>query len=106
MDKHKFSDLDKFSKKLAKLVARESGYTMKELRAYIRPSNVKGIVKNYVEYDEVENMFVITEEAACEASEEILDWLVGVELAKLAADDVLDAYWDDETNQMVFKSKR
>ena len=37
--------------------------------------------------------------------DEILDWLIGVELAKMAADDKLECYWDDEANEMVFKGK-
>lgn len=100
---HRFNNLQKFSTKLAKFVARTSGYTFKELKAYIRPVNVKNIVKKHAKF--VDDHYVMTEDQSYEACEEILDWLVGVELAKLAADDVLDCYWDDESNQMVFKAK-
>ena len=101
---NRFDDLHKFSTKLAKFVARSSGYTIKELKAYIRPVNVKKIVKKYSKF--VDDHYIMTEDQAHEACEEILDWLVGVELAKLAADDVLDCYWDDETNQPIFKAKQ
>ena len=38
--------------------------------------------------------------------EEIFDWVAGVELARLAAEDVIDAYWDDDKNGMSFKMKK
>ena len=36
---------------------------------------------------------------------DIFDWLLGRDLATMCAMDKLDCYWDDETNQMVFKGK-
>lgn len=99
---HEFDDLDKFSRSVAKFVARSSGYTFKELKRYIRLGNVKKIIKNHAQF--IEDHYVITEEDAHEACEEILDWLVGVELASLASDGVLDCWWDNDRNQMVFQS--
>tara|TARA_R110000868_G_scaffold554_3_gene4108 strand:- start:877 stop:1212 length:336 start_codon:yes stop_codon:yes gene_type:complete len=108
MDKeeHKFKDLNKFSKDLGKFVARVSGYRLSQIKKYIKVNNVKNIVKKYAKYNLPNNIYTLSEDDASEACEEILDWLVGVELASLAADDVLDCWWDDEKNQMMFEAKK
>lgn len=103
MELHKFKDIRKFSLKIGKFVARSAGYTVKELRSFINVSNVEGIVRQHATIEE--NCFKLSEKQAEKICDEILDWLVGVELAKMAAEGSLDCYWDDDRDQMVFKSK-
>tara|TARA_R100000278_G_scaffold53223_2_gene44645 strand:+ start:684 stop:1007 length:324 start_codon:yes stop_codon:yes gene_type:complete len=103
MEAHKFKDIRKFSLKIGKFVARSAGYTIKELRSFINVSNVEGIVRNHATMEE--DYFTLSEKQAENICDEILDWLVGVEIAKMAAEDKLDCYWDDEINEMVFKGK-
>lgn len=103
MKAHKFKDIRKFSLKIGKFVARSAGYTVKELRSFINVSNVEGIVRHHATMEE--DSFTLSERQAEKICDEILDWLIGVELAKMAADDRLECYWDDEANEMVFKGK-
>tara|TARA_B100001778_G_scaffold302117_1_gene278568 strand:- start:2418 stop:2810 length:393 start_codon:yes stop_codon:yes gene_type:complete len=97
-------DINKFSKNIAKQVAKYAGFSYKELKSYIKVGNVKQIIQNHSSFNQHGNM-CINEEDAEAACEEIFDWLVGVDLAKLASNGDLDCYWDDEDNCMIFRGK-
>ncbi len=103
MKPYRFKNINKFSKNIAKLVARQGGYSYKELKSFINVGNVINIVKEYAHVED--DSFTLTVDETNMICEEIFDWLVGVELAKLAADDVVDCYWDDKDEQMIFKRK-
>ena len=103
MQSHKFKNKRKFSFKIGKFVARSAGYTIKELKSFINVGNIEGMVRHHAEMEG--DSFTLSEKQAEKICDEILDWLVGVELAKIAAEDRLDCYWDDERNEMVFKGK-
>ena len=103
MKAHRFKNIRKFSLNIGKFVARSAGYTVKELRSFINVGNVEGIVRHHATLEE--DSFTLSEKQAEKICDEILDWLVGVELAKIAAEDRIDCYWDDKRNEMVFKGK-
>jgi hypothetical protein len=103
MRKYEIEDVTQFSKKLAKSVARDGGYTFKELKEYINVGNVKKIVKKYSKLKN--GRWMTTDENIFAMSSEILDWLLGVETAKLAADDILNCYWSDEKEAFMFSAK-
>ena len=101
---YEIQDINKISKNIAKAVAKYAGFSYKELRSYIKVANVKQIVEKYSSFNQRGNLCIDEEEAQA-ACEEIFDWLVGVDLAKLASNGDLDCYWDNEQNCMIFKSK-
>ena len=101
---YEIQDINKFSKNIAKAVAKYAGFSYKELRSYIKVANVKQIVEKYSSFNQRGNLCIDEDEAEA-ACEEIFDWLVGVDLAKLASNGDLECYWDDEKNCMVFKGK-
>ena len=102
--KYEIKDLNKFAKNLGRMVAKDSGFSHKQLKSYITVSNIKNLIIQYCNGRKYGKL-LIDEEHTSKVCSEIFDWLVGVDLAKLAAEDVLDCYWDDSMNEMVFKYK-
>tara|TARA_B100000073_G_scaffold26282_1_gene20343 strand:+ start:283 stop:612 length:330 start_codon:yes stop_codon:yes gene_type:complete len=96
-----FDNLTKFSKRIGKYVAKQAGYSRKQLNSFIRLQNVQKIVKTHSRRT-FDGKYEVDEEEINLICEEIFDWLVGVELCKLAADDVIGCYWDDKKNRMEF----
>lgn len=100
---YKIKNLNSFSKELGKLVAANAGFSTKELKESITVKNIRGIVTKYIKNKN--GYFYISEDMTSQICEEIHDWIIGVSLAKLAAEDKLDCYWDDKKNCMIFKEK-
>lgn len=96
--------LNKFAKSLGKMVAKDIGFSHTQLKNYITVGNIKNLIKQYCNTDKY-GQLLIDEEQTSQVCSEIFDWLIGVDLAKMAAADELDCYWDDKMNQMVFKYK-
>lgn len=101
---YEIKHLNKFAKSLGKMVAKDMGFSHKELKSYITVSNIKNLIKQHCHVNK-RGQLLIDEDQASIVCNEIFDWLLGVDLAKLAAEDELDCYWDDKINQMVFKYK-
>jgi hypothetical protein len=101
---YQIKHINKFAKSLGKMVAKDAGFTQKELQSYINVTNIKYLIKSHCAIDPSGNLF-IDEDQTSEVCNEIFGWLVGVDLAKLAAEDELDCYWDNKSNEMVFKKK-
>lgn len=91
-----------FSKKMLKLVARESGFTKKECDEYISIENVKGIIEEHAKKNS-KGRLIINEEITNTIFEKIENWLTGFQLARMCSEGILDCYWDSEKNCMVFK---
>lgn len=101
---YEIQNLNKFAKSLGKMVAKDIGFSQKELKQYINVSNIKNLIIQYCN-GKIKGKLTIDEENTSRVCSEIFDWLIGADLARLAAEDVLDCYWDDKTNQMIFKHK-
>lgn len=101
---YEIKNINKFAKSLGNMVAKDMGFSKKELHSYIRVSNIKSLIKQHCSIDK-QGQLLIDEDQTSEVCNQIFDWLIGVDLAKLAADDELDCYWDDKSNEMVFKAK-
>lgn len=100
---YQIKSLTKFAKSLGQEVAKEGGFTQQELQSYISVGNIKNMVKSRARHRN--GKLYIDEESTDLICEEIFDWLTGVGLAKLAAQDYLECFWDDKQNTMVFKKK-
>ena len=101
---YKIRSMNALAKVLGKTVAKDSDFTFKQLRSYISVGNIKNIIKDYAEVSE-DGQYQINQEGIDCVMTEIFDWLVGRDLAALAAEDKVDCFWDDEKNEMVFKGK-
>ena len=102
--KYKIKYINKMAKHLGKIVAKTHDFRYEELKAYISVKNIKNMIKMRGEKDQY-GKYYITEDQVHLIMEDILDWLVGRDIARLAADDKIDSYWDSEKDCMIFKSK-
>ena len=90
---------------MIKVVSKNTSYTLKEIKSAINLGNVRTMVRMHSS-PHIDGGFTVSEEDASDICEEIFDWVAGVELARLAAEDLIDAFWDDEKNCMSFKMKK
>lgn len=100
---YKIKSMNNFAKILGKTVAKDSQFTYNELKSYISVKNIKNIISKYTT-DENGHCY-ITNNGIADSMSEIFDWLIGRELASLAAKDKIDCYWDDKSNEMIFNIK-
>ena len=101
--RYEIKSLNGMAKGLGKQVARDNGFSKKELHSYINVSNIVGILKQYC--NTKNKKFYIDDKNIEKAYQDIHHWLVGVDLAKHAASDTIDCYWDSDKDCMVFKNK-
>jgi hypothetical protein len=101
---YEIKNLNHFAKKLGKLVAKDAGFTQKELKESIKVVHIKNLICQYCNGHK-NGKLLIDENNTSIICSEIFSWLIGVDLAKMAAQDILDCYWDDNLNEMVFKHK-
>lgn len=102
---HRIKDIKKLAKHLAKNVAVDCGLTIEDLKQYMTVKNAISIIKENAKINE-KGEFLINTKILEKICLEMSGWLLGVNLAKLASDDVLDCYWDNRKNCMVFKKKK
>ena len=100
----KIKDLRKFVKYLAINTAKECGInTQKDkIKNYINASNIKQIVAQHAKIDKHGNM-MINNKIFSKIQDDVLQWILGVSLAKAAAKNELECSWDNEKNCMIFK---
>ena len=103
---YKIDNLNGFAKKLGKVVAKEIDISMKELKEYISVKSLKEIILEHsMPSEEGGKSIYIDADRTSAACEDIADWLIGVEHAKLAAEDLVECYWDNKINTMMFYLK-
>ena len=103
---YKIDNLNGFAKKLGRLVAKEIDISIKELKEYISVRSIKEIILEHsVDSEDEDKSIYIDEDRTSAACEDIADWLIGVEHAKLAAEDLVECYWDNKINTMMFYLK-
>ena len=97
--------VNEFSKQIGKLVAKQIQMKYSELKDSITVRNIKGIIYEHCNLSE-EGYPILTTEQLDIVCEDIFSWLAGVKLAKEAAEDKVDCYWNNEKNCMIFKWKK
>lgn len=100
---YEIENIKVFAKSLGKRVAQDCGFSVKELKSSISVNNVCALVKEHSTIQD--GVRYIDEEMAYVVCEEVLNWILGVSLAKMAANDEIDCYWNDEHNCMMFMFK-
>lgn len=91
-----------FSKKILSISCNEIGIDEAEYKDYITINNVEQIVKMHSKHDENDDFFV-DKDIVDKISDELQNWVLGVQLSKMCSEGKLDCYWDDEADCMVFK---
>lgn len=103
---YEITRVNEFSKKIGKLVARQVQMKYSELKDSITVKNIKGIIYEHCSETSQEGYPILTTEQLDIICEDIFSWLAGVKLAREAAEDKLDCYWNNEKNCMIFKWKK
>jgi hypothetical protein len=96
-------DLSKMAKHLAKDIAKNKAIPLSELSEYIKPKEVKSIIRQYSVHKK--NKFMINAIILQKIFQEVNNWVIGIELSKLASKDLIESYWSDEENCMTFSVK-
>jgi len=101
-DRYSITSPTKFAKYIGKTVAKESGFEMKEFKKLISVPQIKGYIKEVgkregktysVSHDEIDELCLLIHEHT-----------IGFDLTKAAAEGMLDCYWDEEQNTMMFRT--
>lgn len=101
---HKIKHLKKMAKFMAKNVALDCGFSINDLKEYMTVKNAENIIKEYAKKD-IEGNLLVNEEIIEKICFSMSEWLIGVNLAKLAAQDLLNCAWDSKKNCMIFSKK-
>lgn len=98
----KITDLKGIAKYVGKDIANEMMIPIKEMKEFIKPSEVASIILQYSICQSGE--YYLNTQILQKVFNETKNWVVGIQLAKLAADGKLQTMWDEENNCMTFKS--
>jgi len=98
----KIKDIRGVSKHIGRDVANEMLIPIKEMKDFIRPKEIRSLIKQYSisKNNELYMNTVILQKIFTE----VKNWVLGVQLAKMASEGKIDTIWDEETNCMVFKT--
>jgi len=101
---YKIKNLTTMAKHLGKDVARHRSIPITKMKEYITPREIKSIIKIYAVQDDHGDLLV-NNKILQEICNEVDGWVLGLELARMASKGILESYWDDKSNCMVFAHK-
>ncbi len=98
----RIKNINKVSKHIGKDVANTLGIPLNELSIYIKPKEIKSLLKQYaVRKDED---YMLNTVILQKIYREVNNWVLGIQLCKMSAEGQLETRWDDEQNCMLFES--
>jgi hypothetical protein len=98
----KIKNINQMSKQIGRDVAREMSLPLNELSQFIKPKEVRLLIKQYSVYKDEE--YLINTMILNKIFYETKNWILGIQLAKMASEGKLDTFWDDEINCMSFSN--
>lgn len=98
----KIKSMKRIAKHIGKDIAREMLIPISEMKDYIKPKEVASIVKQYA-ISKDDNL-LMNRMILQKIFSEVKNWVLGIQLAKMASDGQIETMWDDEQNCMIFKS--
>lgn len=96
-------NMNKMSKHIGKDIAKNMGIPLKELKDYIKPSEIRSIIQQYCIRKDSECM--INTLILKKVFQEVNNWVLGIQLCKMASNGQLDAVWDGDQNCIIFETK-
>lgn len=96
-------NIKRTAKYIGKDVAKNREIPLDELSSYIKPKEIVSIIKQFA--IEKDGMYLINTKILQKIFTEVHDWVLGVNLSRLASKDIIDTYWDDQLNCMTFSQK-
>jgi len=91
------------AKYIGKLVAKESGFSPRDMKQLISVKQIKGYMEEVAEKDD-EGSMMVNQQYMQDICDLVHAHLVGFDLTKAAAEGMLECYWDDKENTMMFKA--
>lgn len=98
----KITNINGVAKHIGKDIAKEMMIPITEMKEYIRPKEIVSIIKQYSIYKNGSHFMDST--ILQKIFAEVKNWVVGIQLAKMASLGKIDTTWDEEQNCMTFKS--
>lgn len=95
--------INKMSKHIGKDIAKNMSIPIKELKDYIKPKEIKSIILQYAVPKD--NKALINSMILKKILKEVNNWVLGVQLCKMASRGEIETCWDEEKNCMSFESK-
>lgn len=95
-------DMNKMSKHIGKDVARNLSIPISEFKEYIKPKEIKSLIKQYSinkQEDYLINTLILQK-----IYSEVNNWVLGISLSKMASEGKLETSWDSEQNCMLFET--
>lgn len=102
LDLVKIKSINRMSKHIGRDIANNLNIPLKEFKNYIRPKEVKSLIEQYSIRKNGEymiNTFILQK-----IFSEVNNWVLGINLCKMAVDGKLETSWDDEQNCMLFET--
>lgn len=99
----KVKSIKRIAKHIGKDVANEMLIPIEEMGDFIKPKEISSLIKQYCVRQDSD--YLMNANILQKIFTEVKNWVLGIQLAKMASDDKMDAMWDDEENCMIFKSK-
>lgn len=97
----KIKDIERMAKHLRRDIAQSQAVTLRELKQFITQDETVSLIKQYSKKNDKGELLVNTK-ILDKIFQEMYNWIVGIELSKLASKGMFDVYWSDEQNQMTF----
>jgi uncharacterized protein Yka (UPF0111/DUF47 family) len=96
-------NINQMSKHIGKDIANNMGIPLSEFKHYIKPKEIRSIIKQYSVKKDEEDMINTT--ILQKIFNEVNNWVLGIQLCKMAVDNKLDSCWDTEQNCIIFEAK-
>lgn len=107
MSKHndplmRLKSIKRISKHIGRDIAMDMAIPLEEMKDFIKPKEVASIVKQYCVYKD--NEYFINSMILQKIFAEVKNWVLGIQLAKMASEGKIESLWDSEQNCMIFKN--
>lgn len=99
----KIKNISKLSKHIGRDIANEMLIPLSEMKEFIKPKEISSIVKQYS--IKKNSSYFMDSIILGKIFQEVKNWVLGIQLAKMASNEQLDTIWDNDENCMIFKSK-
>ncbi|NDB85484.1 MAG: hypothetical protein EB127_22695 [Alphaproteobacteria bacterium] len=96
-------DINKMSKHIGKDVAKHMNIPLNELKDYIKPKEIRSILQQYC--IPKQDQLMINTLILKKVFQEVNNWVLGIQLCKMASNGQLEACWNEEENCMIFETK-
>lgn len=97
----KVKDVKGMARHIRRDIAKQQGVPIKELKDFITQNEMISLIRQYSQPNEAGDLLV-----NCQILDKIFkeayNWIVGIEISRLAAAGTFDVYWSDDKNSMVF----